>query len=91
MILVPPDLPVGEQVFYWQQDPSKIQQGRKSAKWFKVEIISVITTPWLLSTLVPPFYKSDASKLRRPSDTADLEESSRFVRANRSTCVIAVL
>ena len=30
---VPPDLRVGEQVFYWQEDTSKIQQGRKSEKW----------------------------------------------------------
>ena len=33
MICVLPDLPLGEQVFYWQQDPSKVQQGRKSGKW----------------------------------------------------------
>ena len=33
MKFVPPDLRVGEQAFYWQDDPSKIQQGRKSGKW----------------------------------------------------------
>ena len=32
MKFVPPDLRVGEQVFHWQEDPSKIQQGRKSGK-----------------------------------------------------------
>ena len=41
MKFVPPDLRAGEQVFYWQEDPSKIHQGRKSGKWFKVEIIAV--------------------------------------------------
>ena len=28
-------------MFYWQEDPSKIQQGRKSGTWLKVEIIAV--------------------------------------------------
>ena len=32
MKFVPPDLRAGEHVFYWQEDPSKIQQGRKSGK-----------------------------------------------------------
>ena len=41
MKFVPPDLRAGEHVFYWQEDPSKIQQGRKSGKWLKVEIIAV--------------------------------------------------
>ena len=33
---VPPDLRTREHVFYWQEDPSKIQQGRKSGRWLKV-------------------------------------------------------
>ena len=37
----PPDHRVGESVFYWQEDPSKIQQGRKSGRWLKVEILAV--------------------------------------------------
>ena len=32
MKFFPPDLRVGESVFYWQEDPSRIQQGRKSEK-----------------------------------------------------------
>ena len=36
MQFVPPDLRVGERVFYWQEDPSIIQQGRKSGRWLKV-------------------------------------------------------
>ena len=32
MKFVPPDLRAGEHVSYWQEDPSKIQQGRKSGK-----------------------------------------------------------
>ena len=35
------DLRAREHVFCWQEDPSKIQQGRKSVKWLKVEIIAV--------------------------------------------------
>ena len=38
---VPPDLRAKENVFYCQEDPSKIQQGRQSGKWLKVEIIAV--------------------------------------------------
>ena len=41
MKFVPPDLRVGESVLSWQEDPSKIQQGGKSGKWLKVEIIAV--------------------------------------------------
>ena len=37
----PPDLRTGEHVFYWQKDPSKIQQGRKSGKWLRGEIIAI--------------------------------------------------
>ena len=32
---VPPDLRAGENAFYWHEDPSKIQQGRKSGTWFE--------------------------------------------------------
>ena len=28
-------------MFYWREDPSKIQQGRKSGQWLKVEILDV--------------------------------------------------
>ena len=41
MKFIPPDLRPREHVFYWQEDPSKIQQGRQSGKWLKVEIIAV--------------------------------------------------
>ena len=33
---VPPNLRTLEHVFYWQEDPSKIQQGRRSGRWLKV-------------------------------------------------------
>ena len=32
MKFVPPDLRAGENMCHWQEDPSKIQQGRKSGK-----------------------------------------------------------
>ena len=41
MKFVPRDLRAGEHAFYWQEDPSKIQQGRKSGRWLKVEIPAV--------------------------------------------------
>ena len=41
MKFAPLDLRVRESVFYLQEDPGKIQQGRKSGKWLKVEIIAV--------------------------------------------------
>ena len=41
MKFVPPYLRVGESVSYWQEDPNKFQQGRKSRKWLKVEILAV--------------------------------------------------
>ena len=40
MKFVPPDLRTGEHVFYWQEDPNKIQQGRKSGRWLKVQILA---------------------------------------------------
>ena len=37
-------------MFYWQEDPSKIQQGRKSGKCLKVEIIAVKYTLVVINT-----------------------------------------
>ena len=59
---VPPDLSSG----YWQEVPSKIQQGRKSGKWLRVEIIAVNTGATI--------FRANISKLRRPLHTVDLEE-----------------
>ena len=73
MKFVPPDLRVREQVFYWQEDPSKIQQGRKSGKWLKLEIIAVEGPVAVINTGTSIF-QVFASKLRRPLDTVDLEE-----------------
>ena len=66
MKFVPPDLRAGEHVFYWQEDPSKIQQGRKCGKWLKVEIIAVKGPVAVISTGATIF---QASKRRRPLDT----------------------
>ena len=59
MKFVPPDLRAGQYGFHWHDEPSRMQQGR---------------APWLLLILVPPFFQVNASKLRRPLDTVDLEE-----------------
>ena len=56
MKLVPPDLRTGEHVFYWQEDPGKIEQGRKSGKLLMVEI-TALKAPWLLSIQVRPYFR----------------------------------
>ena len=60
-------------MFYWQEDPSKIQQGRKSGKWLKVEIIAVKGSMAVVNTGATIF-QANISNPRRPSDTVDLEE-----------------
>ena len=73
MKFVPPSLRIGQQVFYWRDDTSKIQQGRESGKWLKVEIIAVKSVVVVISTGASIF-QVNASKLRRPLDTVDQEE-----------------
>ena len=67
MKFVTPDLRAGEHVFHWQEDPSKIQQGRKSRRWLKVEIMAVISTGATI-------FQENIRKPKRPLDTVDLEE-----------------
>ena len=54
--------------FYWQEDSSKIQQGRKSGKWLKVEII-VVKGPMAVISI-----GASILQVNRPLDTVDLEE-----------------
>ena len=56
MKFVPPDLRVGEQVFYWQEDPSKTQQGRTSGKWLIVEILAVKSSMVVIRTGASVFF-----------------------------------
>ena len=72
MKFVLPDLRAGEHVFYLQEDQSKIQQGRKSGKWLKVEIIAVKSPMALVNTGATTF-QANISKLRGPLDIVDLE------------------
>ena len=74
---VPPDLRVGESVFHRQEDPSKIEQGRKSGRWLKVEILAV-KGPMVVTSTVASILQVNASKLRKPLDTVDLEELPDF-------------
>ena len=67
MKFAPPDRRVGEQVLYWQEDPSNIQQGRKSGKWLTVEIIAV-------KGPMAAIVHASVSMLRRLLDTVDLDE-----------------
>ena len=68
MKIVPPDFRAGEHVFYWQEDPSKIQQGRKSGQWLKVEIIAVKGSMAVVNTGATTV-QANMSKLKRPLDT----------------------
>ena len=63
-------------MFYWQKDPSKIQQGRKSGKLLKVTIIAVKAPPMVVTSTGASIFQENASKLRRPLDTG----SGRTVR-----------
>ena len=73
MKFVLPDLRAGEHVFYWREDPSKIQQGRKSGKWLKVDIIAV-KGPMAVANTGATIFQANVSKLKRRLDTVDLEE-----------------
>ena len=73
MKFVPPDFRAGESVVYWQEDPSKIQQGRKSGKWLKVEI-SAAKGPMAVISTGAIIFQASVSKLRRPLGTVDVEE-----------------
>ena len=73
MKFVPPDLRAREHVLYWQEDPGKIQQGAKSGKWLKVEIIAVKGSMAGGNTGAKRF-QANINKLKRPLDTVDLDE-----------------
>ena len=73
MKFVPPSLRAGENVFYWQEDPSKIQQGRKSGKWLKVEIIAIKGLKAVIN-IGSAICQANISKLGIPLHTVDLEE-----------------
>ena len=77
-------------ISYWQEDSSNIQQGRKSRKWLKAEIIAVKSSMGVICTGASNF-QVNVSKLRRALDTVDLWKTSRFAWANRSTCAVAFL
>ena len=55
-------------MFYWQEDPSKIQQGRKSGKWLKVEIIAV-KGPMAVISSGATIFQANSCKLRTLLDT----------------------
>ena len=73
MKFVRPDLRPGESVFYGPEDQSKIQQGRKSGKWLKVEILAV-KGPMVVFSTGASILQINGRKLRIPLDTVDLEE-----------------
>ena len=72
-------------MFHLQDDPSKIQQGRKSGKWLKVDVIAVKGSMAVVSSGATIF-QANASKLRTPL-VKELPDS----RESRSTCAVALL
>ena len=48
-------------MFYWQEDPSKIQRGRKSGNWLKVEILAV-KGPMAVISIGSAIFQSNISK-----------------------------
>ena len=60
-------------MFNWQEDPSKIQQGRESDKWLKVEILAINGSMAVIST-GSTIFQANRSKLRKLSNTVDREE-----------------
>ena len=73
MKFVPPDLRVGQQVLNWHDDPTKIQQGTTSGKWLMVEILAV-KGPMVVISTGASIFQVNASELRRPLDSVDLDE-----------------
>ena len=63
-------------MFYWEEDPSKIQQGWKSGKWLKVTIIAV-KGPMVVISTGASIFQVITSKLRRLEDTG-FGTTSRF-------------
>ena len=74
---VPPDLRIRESVFYWQEDRNKIQQGRKSGRWLKVEILAV-KGPMVVISTGASIFQVNAGKLRGPLGTGGFGRTSRF-------------
>ena len=89
MKFVPPDLCVGQHVFCWQEETSKIKQGRKSGKWLKVEIIAVKGSMAVVNTGATIFFQANTSKLRRPLDTG-FGRTSGLARASRRAFAVAL-
>ena len=77
MKFVPPDFRAGENVFYWQEDPSKIQQGRPSGKWLKVEVIAVKGRMAVISTGATIF----SGKRKQAKETFGHRRSNRCLGA----------
>ena len=85
MKFVPPDLRAGENVFYLQEDPSKIQQGRKCGKWLKVEIVA-IKGPMAVVCTGSTIFQAKYKKIMKTFRYCGSGRTSRLARANRSTC-----
>ena len=68
------DLRAEENVFNWQEDPSKIQQGRNSGKWLKVDIVAIKEALWQLLSTGSTIFRTNISNLSNFLDTLDLEE-----------------
>ena len=75
MKFVPPDLRVGEQVFYWQEDPSKISARTNIWKMVLRWRPLLSRAAMVVIKTVTSILQVNVSKLRRRLDTVDLEEA----------------
>ena len=88
---VPPDFRTWESVFYWQEDPSKIQQGLKFGKWLKVEILAVKGSihgcyhHWCIH------FSSKCKQTKKTFGHSGVGRPSRFAWADKSICSAAFL
>ena len=90
MKFVPPDLRAGDNVFDWQDDPSKIQQGRKSGKWLKVKIIVVKESMELIS-VGATIFQANVDHGKETFGHCGFGRISGLACASRSTCAVALL
>ena len=75
MKFVPPDLRMGEHVFHWQEDSSKIQQGRKFGKWVEGGDYCCQRAPLVvINTGISTFTGKMPVGHEDPLDTVELKE-----------------
>ena len=71
---IPADLVPGEKVYYWQEDHSKIKQGKKSGIWLQA-VVQAVKGPMATINIGTGIMQVNATKLSRPYEKIDFDES----------------